>query len=103
MIKEQNTDSTRPKSATGQEAPTLDSLQDRSNKLRADDEAFYVEAFTDPTTREPYDVPAKLKKVATRLSRSYGIRGICDPMYIANVIAFELGLGDGQGNFTEAQ
>jgi hypothetical protein len=32
----------------------------------------------------------------------FNIRGICDPMYIANVAAFELGIGDGCGNFTGA-
>lgn len=63
------------------------------------DEAFFKEAFTDPITRQTYQVPEDIKRLATRLCRSYGIRGICDPMYIANVIAFELCLGDGQGNF----
>ena len=66
------------------------------NKADAD---FFAEAFTHPITREPYQVPADLKRLATRLCRSYGIRGVCDPMYIANVIAVELGLGDGLSNF----
>lgn len=26
-------------------------------------------------------------------------QGICDPMYILNVLCYEIGIGDGQGNF----
>lgn len=63
------------------------------------DSEFFIEAFTDPVTREPYEVPIALKRLAIRICRSYGIRGVCDPMYIANVAAMELGLGDGQSNF----
>ena len=45
--------------------------------------------------------PENLRRLTERLCRAYGItRGICDPMYIANVIASELGLGDGHGHFT---
>lgn len=66
---------------------------------RAQDEAFFKEAFTCPMTGQPYHVPENIKRLAIRICRAYGIRGICDPMYIVNVIAFELGLGDGQGNF----
>ena len=76
------------------------SLNETLAALRKADDEFFTEAFTCPTTRKPYEVPENLKRLAIRLSRSYGIRGICDPMYIANVIAFELGLGDGQSNFT---
>lgn len=45
------------------------------------------------------DVPAAVRRLSERICRSYGISGICDPMYIANIAAFELALGDGQGNF----
>ena len=41
------------------------------------------------------------ERLAERLCRSYGILGLCDPAYIANVIAVELGLGDGLGKFEE--
>jgi hypothetical protein len=61
--------------------------------------AFYKEAFTNPVTRQPYDVPEDIKRLATRICESYGIKGVCDPMYIANVIAFETGRGDGQSKF----
>lgn len=62
---------------------------------------WFDEAFTDPVTRKPNVLPANIRRLSERICRSYGIRGICDPMYIANVIAVELGLGDGYSNFKE--
>lgn len=59
----------------------------------AKDKAFFDEAFNG------HEVPLAIRRLSTRICRSYGINGICDPMYIANVIALELGLGDGQSNF----
>lgn len=56
---------------------------------------FFDEAF------KGHSVPRDIRRLSERLCLAYGIRGICDPMYIANVIAKELGLGDGQGNFFE--
>lgn len=67
------------------------------------DAEHFKECFTNPVTRQPYDVPEDIKRLATRLCRSYGINGLCDPMYIANVIALELGRGDGQSNFFETR
>lgn len=61
---------------------------------------FLTEAFTNPVTREPYNVPADIRAAAEHIVGSYGIRGICDPMYIANVIAMHIGRGDGKSNFT---
>ena len=61
------------------------------------DKAFFDKAFANTET------PENLRRLAARLCRSYGIRGICDPMYIANVIACELGIGDGHGNFNETK
>ena len=75
------------------------SLNEQCAALRKADADFFAEAFTQPTTGKPYEVPEDIKRLATRLCRSYGIRGSCDPMYIANVIAFELGRGDGLSNF----
>lgn len=49
---------------------------------------------------QPYDVPADIRSAAERITQSYNIRGICDPMYIANVIALETGRGDGCSTFT---
>lgn len=45
------------------------------------------------------NVPEALKTAALRIVHAYAIGGICDPMYIANVIAKELGMGDGLSNF----
>jgi hypothetical protein len=61
---------------------------------------WFDECFTQPTTGRPYQVPADIRRLSERLVRSYGIRGICDPMYIANIIALETGRGDGVSNFT---
>lgn len=69
------------------------SLEERINKLRKQDEDFFQEAF------EGYNVPEKIKTASIAICRSCGIRGICDPMYIANIIAMSLGLGDGKSNF----
>ena len=69
--------------------------------LRAADEKFFAEAFTNFMTGQPQTLPYDVKRLATRICRAYGIRGICDPMYIANVAALELGRGDGVGNFTD--
>ena len=47
--------------------------------------------------------PEKVKNAIKRVYEAYCPedlpQGICDPMYIMNVICFELGVGDGQGNF----
>lgn len=68
-------------------------LNDIINDYNTKDKKFFDEAFREN------QVPENIKRLSARLCRSYGINGICDPMYIANVIALELGLGDGQGNF----
>jgi hypothetical protein len=45
----------------------------------------------------------RVKNAIKRVYESYPEncmpQGICDPMYIMNVIALELGIGDGNGNF----
>lgn len=61
----------------------------------------FEHAFRNPSTGEPYGVPADIREAATFIARAYGIRGISDPMYIANVIAERLGRGDGQSHFFE--
>lgn len=65
----------------------------------ADDAGHFREAFTNAVTGEPHSVPDEVKSAATRITIAYGLRGISDPMYIANVIAKELGYGDGQSTF----
>lgn len=68
-------------------------LQEQINKLNKDKIKFYDEAF------KGYTVPDNIKRLSIRICESYGIKGICDPMYISNVIAKELNLGDGSHNF----
>jgi|GEM_PF-3364614 len=50
-----------------------------------------------------HDVPEKVKKAIKRIYSSYPEecmpQGTADPMYIMNVICFELGIGDGQSHF----
>ena len=58
---------------------------------------WFDECFTISSAKIPDDI----RKLSTRICRSYGISGICDPMYIANITALELGRGDGQSNFYE--
>jgi hypothetical protein len=47
--------------------------------------------------------PEKVKNAIKRIYSAYPDdcmpQGICDPMYIMNIICLELGIGDGQGNF----
>jgi len=59
------------------------------------DKAFFDEAFAISDKH----VPAKLRTAVEKIVRAYDIQGICDPMWIANVIACELRLGDGLSHF----
>ena len=77
-------------------------LNELCAETKRQDVAFFTEAFTDAVTRQPQAVPADIKRAATRLCRAYGIRGICDPMYFANIIALETGRGDGMSHFNPA-
>jgi len=51
----------------------------------------------------PEGTPARIVNAIKRIYGSYPAEclpsGICDPMYIMNVICLELGIGDGQGHF----
>lgn len=44
-------------------------------------------------------VPGDIRRAAEQLCSYYNIDGLCDPMYIANIIAHELGRGDGCSTF----
>jgi len=50
------------------------------------------------------EVPEKVKNAIKRIYNAYPKdcmpQGLCDPMYIMNIIALEIGFGDGMGNFT---
>lgn len=57
-------------------------------------QAFFAEAFKDMPP-----VPDDIRRAAERIVMAYGIWGICDPGYIANTIALEMGRGNGKSNF----
>ncbi|WP_116894869.1 hypothetical protein [Pseudomonas savastanoi] len=54
---------------------------------------FFEEAFRDSA------LTPSLRTFAEAFCIRFDVRGICDPLYCANVAAFETGLGDGCGNF----
>jgi hypothetical protein len=60
--------------------------------------AWFDDAFTDKDSK-PLLVPAKLREFSESVCRSFDLRGVCDPLYIANVAAVELGLGEGDSTF----
>ena len=55
------------------------------------------------SARLPKDTPEPVKRAIKRVYHAYPVdcmpQGLCDPMYIMNVICYELGIGDGEGNF----
>lgn len=59
--------------------------------------AWFEEAFKHH--KDP--IPEDIRNVAVRIVETHDIRGICDPMYIANVTALEMKRGDGQGGFEQ--
>ena len=62
---------------------------------RYDDE-YWNKRFNDNT---PERVKNAIKRVYWAYPPECLPKGLCDPMYIMNVICHELGIGDGQGNF----
>jgi hypothetical protein len=62
---------------------------------------WFDDCFTNPVTEESYNVPADIREASEAICQSYGIAGICDPMYIANTIAKRTKRGDGKGRFFE--
>lgn len=63
--------------------------------LDVDWQNFFTRAF------DGIDAPPMIRQFSETFVRRFGIKGICDPAYIANVTAYELRLGDGQGTFKE--
>lgn len=57
---------------------------------------FFEEAFKD------YQVPPKIRAFAEAFCIRFNVRGICDPAYCANIVALELKVGDGCGQFDNA-
>jgi len=68
-------------------------------KILLNRDEFFKKAFTDFVTRKPCKIPENIKNASIQICKAYNINGICDPMYIANIIAKELNLGDGKNNF----
>lgn len=54
---------------------------------------FYEEKFAG------YSVPERIRRTAIAIMQRFTITGLCDGMYIANVIAYNCNIGDGAGNF----
>lgn len=57
----------------------------------------YKEAF------DGSDAPENIKDTVTNICKRFVICGVCDPMYISNIIAVESNIGDGCGIFTGSQ
>jgi len=62
--------------------------------------------YTDEYWAERFRISNPPEKVKNALKAVYSAyppecmpQGLCDPMYMINVIAYELGIGDGQSNF----
>lgn len=72
-------------------------LNDRLNQIVKERKDFFNRAF------EGLKIAADIRSASERICQAYGIRGICDPAYIANIIAMETGKGDGKGNFWDCQ
>lgn len=47
-----------------------------------------------------YKVPEKIKRTAIAIMKRFTINGLCDGLYISNIIAYTSGGGDGQGHFS---
>lgn len=43
--------------------------------------------------------PVVLKKISSLIRHRFCINGICDAMYICNVLGYEFGMGDGESHF----
>jgi len=60
---------------------------------------FFDKAFTNPVTGNPYVIPPRIRKISEHICRHYSINGVCDPMYIANMVGMCFNVGDGRGHF----
>ena len=61
----------------------------------------YTQEYWDKrlTGNEPDKVKRAIKRIYEAYPKECLPQGICDPMYIMNIICLELGIGDGQGHF----
>ena len=63
------------------------------NETKSLDE-FFVEAYKDYQ-----NIPESIKLASKNICIKFDILDICNPVDLCNIIAFELGLGDGQGKY----
>jgi hypothetical protein len=47
-----------------------------------------------------YNVPFFIRQLASRICDVFAINGVCDPMYISNIVARRTGCGNGNNEFT---
>lgn len=66
-------------------------------KAIKDKVSLYTKAWFDERIAE--SVPAPIRKFSEWFVQRHRIRGLCDPMWVCNVVALECGLGDGGGVF----
>jgi hypothetical protein len=61
---------------------------------------LHSKAWFEENFKNACPVPAQLREISEQVCLTFNILGICDPMYIANKIAFVFKVGDGMSNFT---
>ena len=65
---------------------------------------LYTDDYWQERFRLHPELPQRVKNAIKAVYSSYPPecmpQGLCDPMNIMNVIAYELGIGDGKSNFT---
>ncbi len=69
-------------------------MQTSTSNVSSDKASFFARAFGND------EVPRDMRALSEWFCTHFDVNGVCDPMYIANVTAFELQIGDGCGNFT---
>jgi hypothetical protein len=84
-------------------AEQIKSLESTPQPEPQQTDAFFEKAFADPKTNRPYQIPGNIRQLSERLCKDNNIKGTSDPMYIANITAFELGLGNGQSDFVSTR
>lgn len=80
-----------------------DISRDTQRDLIKLDEAYFDKAFLNSDTKRPHPIPANIRQLSERICKDNNIKGTSDPMYIANITAYELGLGDGQSSFAQVR
>lgn len=82
---------------------TIYSTKEEYDKGYSDTYAWYKRAFgsrEEVESEPPQTPPEKLRNIAKAIMKRFGINGVCDEMYICNVIAFCNDIGDGESHFT---